>query len=192
MYDFFDRQEAARTSTRWLVFLFLLAVAAIVLAVYGAVVLALLWATGEGGPAIGEHGVLGILWRPEVFVWAAGGTLLLITVGSVWKTASLAKGGSAVASLLGGRPVAPSTTETDERRLVNVVEEMALAAGTPVNSCMASGLCRDSATKARHCSKASPSQRSATYCSSTSPSLTTTCANASRFRIVRLCSPARG
>ena len=37
-----------------------------------------------------------------------------------------------VAQDLGGRPVPPQPTDPDERRLLNVVEEMALAAGIPV------------------------------------------------------------
>ena len=44
----------------------------------------------------------------------------------------MAKGGSAVAESLGGRLVNPNTTDPDERKLRNVVEEMAIAAGVPV------------------------------------------------------------
>jgi Zn-dependent protease with chaperone function len=44
----------------------------------------------------------------------------------------LAKGGSAVAESLGGRLVNPNTTHPDERKLRNVIEEMAIAAGVPV------------------------------------------------------------
>ncbi|MEE8277248.1 MAG: M48 family metallopeptidase, partial [Thermoanaerobaculia bacterium] len=38
----------------------------------------------------------------------------------------------AVARLLGGRPVDPNTDDPNERRLLNVVEEMAIASGAPV------------------------------------------------------------
>ena len=48
------------------------------------------------------------------------------------KPAALAKGGSAVAESLGGRLVNPNTTDPDERKLLNVVEEMAIASGVPV------------------------------------------------------------
>jgi Zn-dependent protease with chaperone function len=37
-----------------------------------------------------------------------------------------------VAELLDGRPIDPNTTDPDERRVLNVVEEMAIASGTPV------------------------------------------------------------
>ena len=44
----------------------------------------------------------------------------------------LAGGGSAVATLMGGRLVNPNTTDPNERKLLNVVEEMAIASGVPV------------------------------------------------------------
>ena len=53
-------------------------------------------------------------------------------MGSPFKTLELAKGGSVVATNFGGRLVNPSTTDPDERKLLNVVEEMAIAAGIPV------------------------------------------------------------
>jgi Zn-dependent protease with chaperone function len=56
----------------------------------------------------------------------------MIGAGTWWETARLASGGAAVAQMVGARPVDPSTRDLLERRLVNVVEEMALASGTPV------------------------------------------------------------
>ena len=53
-------------------------------------------------------------------------------LGSGFKTLELAQGGSTVATMLGGRLVNPTTTDPDERKLRNVVEEMAIAAGVPV------------------------------------------------------------
>jgi Zn-dependent protease with chaperone function len=46
----------------------------------------------------------------------------------------LSQGGSAVSSMMGGRLINPNTTDLDERKLLNVVEEMALASGVPVPS----------------------------------------------------------
>jgi Zn-dependent protease with chaperone function len=59
-------------------------------------------------------------------------TLLMIGAGTWWETARLAGGGEAVAQMIGARRIDPSTRDLLERRLVNVVEEMALASGTPV------------------------------------------------------------
>lgn len=72
------------------------------------------------------------LWDPEVFAWVASVTLLLVAVGSLYKMAQLRQGGVAVATLLGGRPVIRNTRDLAERKLLNVVEEIAIASGTPV------------------------------------------------------------
>ncbi|HEY7819346.1 MAG TPA: M48 family metallopeptidase, partial [Vicinamibacteria bacterium] len=58
--------------------------------------------------------------------------LLVVAAGSLYKIWRLSDGGHTVARLLGGRPVDPNTTDPSERRLLNVVEEMAIAAGLPV------------------------------------------------------------
>ena len=52
-------------------------------------------------------------------------------MGSLFKTMQLNGGGSVVARDMGARQVDAHTTDTDERRLVNVVEEMAIASGVP-------------------------------------------------------------
>jgi Zn-dependent protease with chaperone function/uncharacterized tellurite resistance protein B-like protein len=72
------------------------------------------------------------LWNPQLFLGVAIGTLAVIGIGSLFKTMELAQGGSAVSSMMGGRLVNPNTTDLDERKLLNVVEEMALASGVPV------------------------------------------------------------
>lgn len=123
--DFFTRQEEARKKTKLLVFYFILAMAGIVLAIY-AVTLALgLYATGERQMGL-------VLWQPELLGIVSAGVGLVVGLGSGWKTWQLNAGGGVVAQDLGGRPVPPQPTDPDERRLRNVVEEMALASGTPV------------------------------------------------------------
>jgi Zn-dependent protease with chaperone function len=56
----------------------------------------------------------------------------VITLGSLSKISELSGGGETIALMLGGRAVNPHTTDLAERRLLNVVEEMALASGIPV------------------------------------------------------------
>ncbi|HVU87706.1 MAG TPA: M48 family metallopeptidase [Pirellulales bacterium] len=121
--DFFEHQEQARRRTGLLVVYFVLAVISIIVAVYLAVVAVFVGTQGDAGDA---------LWQPEVLGPVAGGTLLVIVVGSLYKMADLARGGEVVARSLGGRPVLANTTELRERVLLNVVEEMAIASGTPV------------------------------------------------------------
>ena len=63
-------------------------------------------------------------------VAAATGSVILL--GSLFKIYALREGGAPVARSLGGRLVEGNTTDLAERRLLNIVEEMALASGTPV------------------------------------------------------------
>ena len=125
--NFFEHQEEARRSTRRLVFLFALAVVMIVLSVYLAVALVLTWANKETELDVG-------VWNLPVFLGIAAVTLSVIAAGTLYKIAALRGGGPAVGRLLGGRPVQPNTRDLKERRLLNVVEEMALASGTAVPS----------------------------------------------------------
>ena len=128
--DFFERQETARRNTSRLVVLFVLAVLAIVVSadLLGALLLA--YATLET-----EAGLLAAAWSfvfdPRVLLVAAGGTAIVVVLGSLYKVLSLWGGGHVVAEHLGGRRLNPDATDAAERQLLNVVEEMAIASGTP-------------------------------------------------------------
>ncbi|MEM9882596.1 MAG: M48 family metallopeptidase [Planctomycetota bacterium] len=122
--DFFEHQDAARRQTGRLVLLFAVAVAAIVGLVYGVVLLVVSMNVGaESFSRFPYFTTLGL---------TAAGVLTVVTLGSLYKTSQLSGGGAVVARSLGGREVTPDTNDSGERRLLNVVEEMAIASGTPV------------------------------------------------------------
>lgn len=129
--DFFARQDQARRKTKWLVLYFALAVALLVVAVYFIALVAF-----AGVQAKQHHyndaPVQFVLWNPKVFLGASLGVLAVIFIGSAYKTNELSAGGSAVATLMGGRLVSQNTTDANERKLLNVVEEMSIAAGVPM------------------------------------------------------------
>ncbi len=131
--DFFEQQDKTRRKTKLLVFYFAVAV-------------------------VGAH--RGHLFRVAGhFYRRPGAQIALITAGTaadfalesatvprrqpsarwrssssaaLYKTMALAPGGSAVSEMMGGRLVNPNSTDPDERKLLNVVEEMAIASGVPV------------------------------------------------------------
>lgn len=115
--DFFQHQERARRNTGLLVILFILAVVGTVVAVNLAVVP---FVAAKGGGPIPTIAVVTVC------------VLGVILVGTLIKVAQMSGGGKAVAEALGGRPVDPSSRDPDERRALNVVEEMAIASGMPV------------------------------------------------------------
>ena len=126
--DFFQYQDAARKKTSLLVACYVLAVVLIIVAVYLAFIAVFMGLALKMG---GECDVRS-LWQPPVFFWVAGVTLAVVLMGSITKIIALGGGGEAVAAMLGGRPIRPETTEPHERKILNVVEEIAIASGTPV------------------------------------------------------------
>lgn len=126
--DFFGSQEAARRRTGLLVVYFFFAVAAMILTLYVAAVGTLTFANSRtSDPSVGVS-----WWQPQMLLLVAGGTIAIIAMGSLYKTAQLRSGGAGVAEQLGGRRLQGNSRDPLERRLLNVVEEMALAAGTTV------------------------------------------------------------
>jgi Zn-dependent protease with chaperone function len=131
--DFFGQQDRARRQTLQLLGMFVFSVAVIITAIY----LVILFATGafspdgRGGPGPG----VAALWNPGLLLTVAGGTILVICLGSFYKIAELAAGGPAVAAMMGGRLVDRDTRNLAEKRLLNVVDEMSLAAGIPAPPC---------------------------------------------------------
>jgi Zn-dependent protease with chaperone function len=125
--DFFERQDKARRNTTLLVFYFALAIICLVSAVDLAV--ALIFGVISVEDSTGQPSDL---WTAlNVMSAATIGTLAIISVGSVSKTLQLSSG-SAVAELLDGRLISSNTTDLNERRLLDVVEEMSIASGVPV------------------------------------------------------------
>jgi Zn-dependent protease with chaperone function len=126
--DFFESQDAARRNTGRLVVLFGLAVIAITLTIYA---LAVGLVGYQGQERTGAILFDPQWWDPELMVGVAIAVLVIVAGGSLYKISQLRGGGQVVAESLGGRLLHPATTNPHERVLLNVVEEMALASGTP-------------------------------------------------------------
>jgi Zn-dependent protease with chaperone function len=133
---FFEHQQIARRNTRVMVALFVAAVIGVVLAVDLVLALVYLWGSDtrpavEPGRAPGLGALLGAV-PGELYLWGAIATAALVFLVSMVNVAKLADGGEAVARMIGARRVAPDTRDPLERRLLNVVEEMAIASGVRV------------------------------------------------------------
>lgn len=121
MRNFFERQDQARRNTKTLVALFVLAVVFIIGAVYAVLVGVMAWSGGPIDPI-----------QPGLALAVVIGVLALVGMGSAVKSASLRRGGHVVAEGLGGTKLDRDPESLEERRLLNVVEEMAIASGVPV------------------------------------------------------------
>jgi Zn-dependent protease with chaperone function len=129
--DFFAQQEKTRKKTKWLVIYFILAVAAMIAAIY---VVSLLIFSGVQAHqhSYDETQAQFNLWNTQIFLGVALGTIAVILIGSSYKTMALAAGGSAVSEMMGARLISSNTIDPDERKLLNVVEEMSIASGIPM------------------------------------------------------------
>ena len=129
--DFFARQAATRRQSRWMVFLFIIAVIAIVIAIDLVVVTSVAVLSLEDGGLLASQD-LSLARYPIAVVVSTIVVLGTIGISSLVRTVTLAAGGGKVAEQLGGTRVSADTTDPLRRRLRNVVEEMAIASGVPV------------------------------------------------------------
>ena len=122
--DFFEQQERSRRSSRWLVLWYAAAVLLVVASYCAAAALAYaLLATYVGAPGRAP------LELYLVVGGAVGGFILAVSAYRMWQ---LGDGGPVIAHLLGARYVEPGRCTPAERKLLNVVEEMAIASGISV------------------------------------------------------------
>ena len=118
--NFFEHQELARRQSRRLVVLFVLAVLSIVLGVNFVATLA--W-----------HLAASPMPLPPYFHLTNTLVVLgLILGGSALEIAHLKQGGAVVATMVGGRRITREHADDPEKRLLNIVEEMAIASGISV------------------------------------------------------------
>ena len=125
--DFFQHQDRARSKSLLLIVYFGLAVAMVILSVYVVAIGLLSYAESRQN----EHFTFS-LWHPVLFGCVSVSVLAVIFTGSLYKIFQVGSSGDVVATSLGGRLVPTNSQNLSERILLNVVEEMALAAGTPV------------------------------------------------------------
>ena len=139
--DFFEAQDRAKKRTSRLLLLFGLAVAGTIVASYFAAIFGLRamdqYEPRRSGEAIYRAEPARAAsprgwWQPKVFAAVSLGTLAVVGIASLYKWHQYSAGGRVVAESVGGRRVEPGTTDLREKRLLNVVEEMAIASGTPV------------------------------------------------------------
>lgn len=126
MATFFEQQHVARQKTNRLIFLFILAVAGLILGVY-LLVCGLLIFISDAAHLTWEQFV-----QPDLFLIITVLISLLIVAVSGFKILSLRSGGRVIAESLGGRRIDPSNRRDKYEQLLDVVEEMAIASGTAV------------------------------------------------------------
>ena len=125
--DFFERQRQAKKKTGVLVFLFCVAVLLISLLNF-LIIAAVIPLAGRNKGELD----FSTLQDPMLALWVVLGTFVIICLAGLFRKSQLSGGGSSIASMMGGRLVNMATTDPDEQKLMNVVEEMAIASSVPM------------------------------------------------------------
>lgn len=137
--NFYQHQDDAKSKTTLLVFLLVAAVLSLIVitVIFLSVFIYFFESHSSSIAAVqtyqrnfAEH--LFTILKSEMFLYAALGVSLLVGGATLFKSMQLKRGGAYVAQALGGVPLNPETNDQDEKRLLNIVEEMAIASGSPV------------------------------------------------------------
>ena len=128
--NFFEAQDSARRSTSLLILMFVLAVAGL-LVLSNILVFEFIYFTQYSMLAF-SLAELELVFDSNLSVMISAAILGFITLGSLYKLAQLSSGGSAIAQHLGGVIVPRSSSDPLHKKILNIVEEMAIASGKPV------------------------------------------------------------
>jgi Zn-dependent protease with chaperone function len=142
--NFFQHQDIARRNTRLLIALFVLAVLSLIIITLTFLTL-FPWQThaqsfsihGSNQPLMcllteGCDFWVSVIAHADKLIAVAVVMVLIIGGVSLFKWFSLRQGGKVVAEMMGASELVSNRLSLHEKRLLNVVEEMALAANTPV------------------------------------------------------------
>ncbi len=126
--DFYSRQAAARGQSRWLVVAFCLSLLAVALALDFVLFTFLAGRNSYYGFNAFDYAAA----NPGQALFCTLLVMGVLGIASLYKSMELRGGGGVVARSLGGVLVSHDTTDLKRKRLLNVVEEMAIASGVPM------------------------------------------------------------
>ena len=127
--NFFESQDTAKRNTGKLIFLFALALLSLIV-ITNFLVMAVLSFGGAGMTSMAAK--TGVHFDPMMFLIIGAIVSSIVLFGSLYKISSLSGGGARIAEMMNGRLLVAGSADPAERRVLNIVEEMAIASGTPV------------------------------------------------------------
>ena len=127
--NFFESQDTAKRNTGKLIFLFALAVLSLIV-ITNLLVMAAFSFGGAGMTSMAA--TTGFHFDPMMFLIIGAIVSSIVLFGSLYKISSLSGGGARIAEMMNGRLLVSGSADPAERRVLNIVEEMAIASGTPV------------------------------------------------------------
>jgi Zn-dependent protease with chaperone function/uncharacterized tellurite resistance protein B-like protein len=130
--NFFEQQDLARKKTRYLILLLCMAVTSLIAITTLFVATTFFFGQKHNHPQeVTFKAILNSI-NLEMFAVISLIVIFVIFSGSLYKLFQIRAGGKTIAEALDGRLISTETKIFAERKVLNVVEEMAIAAGTPV------------------------------------------------------------
>jgi len=126
--NFFESQDQVRRHTSLLVTLFVLAVITLIV-MTNVLVMIVFGFINSGQLRDGGVWIRQMDWK--TFATVGAGVSVVVLAGSLYKIIALSAGGKVVAESMGGQLIPQDAQDLNQRKLLNVVEEMAIASGTP-------------------------------------------------------------
>ena len=128
--NFFEAQDSARRHTSLLILLFVIAVIGL-LVLSNILVFEFIYFT-QFSTLTFSIAELEQVFDSNLSILVSAAIIVFITLGSLFKLVQLSSGGSVIAQHLGGVIVPRSSSDPLHKKILNIVEEMAIASGTPV------------------------------------------------------------
>ncbi|BFM06211.1 M48 family metallopeptidase [Halioxenophilus aromaticivorans] len=137
--DFYQHQDSARRNTALLIALFITAVVALIIVTVVFTTAFVHYFQLGSGIHLEAHETGRSLWQvwlgrvnPELVLGVAAVVVATVFVASQFKAMQLRRGGEAVAAAMDGELLNRDLATSQQKLLLNVVEEMAIASGMPV------------------------------------------------------------
>lgn len=124
--DFFGAQDHARKMSTRLIVMFVMSLLGLILVTNVLLMLTFSLLGAEQGAAPAFE------FDPLLLAGSSALVVAIVALASLYKTVTLRGGGKVVAESLGGRLLIAGSDDVHEQRLLNIVEEMAIASGMPV------------------------------------------------------------
>ncbi len=127
--NFFESQDTAKRNTKRLILLFALAVISLIV-ITNVLVMLVFGIADTQMTTAGSDTPLD--FDVEMFLIVSAAVTGIVLIGSLYKIGALSGGGASIAEMMNGRLLVSGGDDLHERQVLNVVEEMAIASGTPV------------------------------------------------------------
>lgn len=128
--NFFEQQDRAHRNSKQLIVLLCFAVISLIGITTLLVAAVFASSSGHNHTSIWLQFKTSLSWK--LLFYISLGVMTVIFSGSIYKFIQLSSGGRAVAEAMGARLLNPLDASGDERKVLNVVEEMSIASGIAV------------------------------------------------------------